>query len=99
EMTLHQILTPAVHDVLFLQSYLPGTYGHFWSLSVEEHFYVLLPVTLYLMLRRAPDGSRDPFRRLPWLFAGVAIFCLSARVIHAFLVQPYDYTTHLFYTH
>ena len=33
------------------------------------------------------------------MFLLVASFCLSARIIHAFLVQPYSYVTHLFPTH
>ncbi|WP_207422789.1 acyltransferase family protein [Desertivirga brevis] len=31
-----------LHEVLFLQSYLPRIWDHTWSLSVEEHFYLLL---------------------------------------------------------
>ena len=50
------IITPALHDIFFLQSYLPGTYGHFWSLAVEEHFYILLPLSCSISCfeRRAP---------------------------------------------
>jgi peptidoglycan/LPS O-acetylase OafA/YrhL len=93
------ILTPALHDLLFVQSYLPGTYGTFWSLSVEEHFYILLPLMLYFMLRRARAGETDPFRRLPLVFLLVAILSLCTRLVHALLVQPYSYFTHLFPTH
>lgn len=28
-----------------------GTFSHAWSLCVEEHFYLLLPITLWLLLR------------------------------------------------
>ena len=93
------ILTPVLHDIFFVQSYLPGTYGHFWSLSVEEHFYILLPFTLYFMLRWRGTGDPDPFRGLPLLFLMVAIFSLSARIINAIMVQPYSISTHLFPTH
>jgi peptidoglycan/LPS O-acetylase OafA/YrhL len=94
-----QIISPTVHDILFVQSYLPGTYGHFWSLAVEEHFYILLPLTLYVMLRISRADDPDPFRKLPTIFVLVATFCLSTRLIHAFLVQPYSPYTHLFPTH
>jgi len=97
--SVSDILTPLVHDLLFLQSYFPGTYGHFWSLSVEEHFYVLLPLTLYFMLRRARAQDADPFRRLPMAFLFVAVFCFSVRLVHALMVQPYECLTHLFHTH
>ncbi len=94
-----RIVTPALHDIFFVQSYLPGTYGHFWSLSVEEHFYILLPLMLYFMLRKARAGETDPFRKLPLIFLVVAIFSLGVRLVHAVLVQPYNYFTHLFPTH
>lgn len=94
-----EIVTPALHDIFFVQSYLPGTYGHFWSLAVEEHFYILLPLMLYFMLRQARPGETDPFRKLPLIFLLVAIFTLGMRLVHAVLVQPYSYFTHLFPTH
>src|SRR6516165_8338287 len=59
------VIKPALHDIFFVQSYFPGTYGHFWSLAVEEHFYILLPLTLYFMLRNEHRGDTDPFRKLP----------------------------------
>jgi peptidoglycan/LPS O-acetylase OafA/YrhL len=93
------IIKPALHDVFFLQSYLPGTYGHFWSLAIEEHFYILLPLLLFFMLRKSPVGNTDPFAKLPLIFLLVAIFSLGVRVVHAVLVQPYNYFTHLFPTH
>src|SRR5215471_3226627 len=57
------IIKPALHDIFFVQSYFPGTYQHFWSLSVEEHFYILLPLALYFMLRKGGWGDNDPFRK------------------------------------
>ena len=43
----------------------------FWSLSVEEHFYLLLPATLLL--------SRTPGRLL-WIVIAVCVGCLALRV-------------------
>jgi len=93
------IIRPALHDVFFLQSYLPGTYGHFWSLAIEEHFYILLPLLLFFMIRKSHAGDNDPFAKLPIIFLLVAIVSLAVRVVHAALVQPYNYFTHLFPTH
>ena len=86
------------HDLFFIQSYRAGTYGHFWSLSVEEHFYVLLPVALYLMLRRNGRSESDPFRFLPWISLGVAVVLLMARLLTARYI-PFTWQTHLMPTH
>ena len=40
-------------DFLFLQSYRAGILGQAWSLSVEEHFYILLPFLLIAGLKLA----------------------------------------------
>jgi peptidoglycan/LPS O-acetylase OafA/YrhL len=70
-------LRRAATDALFLQSYFRGTWGHLWSLAIEEHFYILLPVALWLLLRR---GTSQPLRPVPLLCAGVAVVCLAMRV-------------------
>ena len=61
-LTASAVLTPASGDlraaVLLVRNYLPlhavadSWYtGHFWSLSVEEHFYLVLPAFLILVAR------------------------------------------------
>jgi peptidoglycan/LPS O-acetylase OafA/YrhL len=93
------VLVPFMNDVLFLNSYRRGTYGHFWSLGVEEHFYILLPIALYWMMRVAKPGDPDPFRRLPRLFLIVAVGVLAARVVTALAIPRFDYYAHFFPTH
>jgi peptidoglycan/LPS O-acetylase OafA/YrhL len=93
------ILAPLLHDVFFLQSYLPGTYGHFWSLSVEEHFYIFLPLLTYLMIRRSSSTQENPFYLFPAVFVFVAITLLLARLWTANHVLPFSWQTHLFPTH
>ena len=90
--------TPFLHDFFFLDSYLPGTYGHFWSLAVEEHFYILLPICLFLMLRAAP-WSKNPFRAIPMLFLIVAALALTARIATAITIRSFDYYVHFYPTH
>jgi len=92
------VLRAFLHDVFFVQSYFPGTYGHFWSLSVEEHFYILLPLTLYFMLRRSGPNEDDPFRFLPTLFVIVAIVELAARLLTTLWI-PFTPMTHAMATH
>ena len=91
-------LTPFIHDVLFVQSYLPGTYGHFWSLAVEEHFYILLPLSLYFGIRRARAGT-NPFRWIPVGFFALAATCVTARIATSLFVHPWAHQTHNFPTH
>jgi peptidoglycan/LPS O-acetylase OafA/YrhL len=88
-----------LHDVFFFQSYLPGTWGHFWSLSVEEHFYILLPLTMFFLLHAARRRSdRNPFTAIPKLFLVIAPALLIARLITA-RYMPFSWQTHLFPTH
>lgn len=85
-------------ELFFLQSYLPGLWNHTWSLAVEEHFYLLLPLTLALMLRWNRD-SPTPLRPVLSLAAGVAVFALACRLANWYLRPSYDHLTHLFASH
>lgn len=53
-----------LHEIFFVQSYWPGIWVYTWSLAVEEHFYILLPLLLLLLLHFYP-GRQDPFRAIP----------------------------------
>ena len=58
-------------EIFFLQDYFPSVWGQTWSLAVEEHFYILLPIALWLMYRRRRTHA-DPFKALPSIFMIVA---------------------------
>lgn len=69
-----EVLRSAAPVAAFVQNYVPyghaDLWGHAWSLDVEEHFYIVLPLLLWLMqLRR----SNDPFRLLVLVFGVIAI--------------------------
>ncbi len=83
-------------EVFYLQNYLEPIWDHTWSLAVEEHFYLLLPLILVLMIRTTNDPAA-PFRRFPAVCAIVAILCLMARIANSF--RPFTYDTHLAPTH
>ncbi len=82
-----------IGELLLTQNYIGSIWGHTWSLSVEEHFYLLLPLALAWMLRRG-KGSDDPFRAIPMLFAGVAAACLAMRAANAYLHPAFDHRLH-----
>jgi peptidoglycan/LPS O-acetylase OafA/YrhL len=81
---------------LFLRNYFNGVWGHTWSLDVEEHFYILLPVTL-LVLHKVWKS----FALLPAIFGVIAVVCLILRLnVDATEIRPpisqYEYfQTHL----
>ena len=63
-------------------------FGVFWSLSVEEHFYILYP-PLFVMLQADP-------KRLLLAVAGLCCLCLGLRLQMAWL-HPHYLTTQRFY--
>ncbi|MDE1190878.1 MAG: acyltransferase [Arachidicoccus sp.] len=69
---LWKFLTFTQNFGLDLQHY--GTFSHAWSLCVEEHFYLLLPLILLLLLRT------KFFRKSYWLIIVLFLFGLIIRM-------------------
>lgn len=65
-----------IPEVLFVQNYFPHIWGHTWSLAVEEHFYLLLPLGMLALLR-----FTKKLELLPWMLAIVMLCCLAGRVL------------------
>jgi peptidoglycan/LPS O-acetylase OafA/YrhL len=80
-------------ELVLTQNYIGKIWGHTWSLAVEEHFYLLLPLVLTLMMRRRTKNE-DPFQALPYLFLGVAVSCLLLRVGNAWRHPVFSYHVH-----
>lgn len=68
---------PTLADLTFMQSYWPYSWGHTWSLSVEEHFYIALPLALILSMR---FSSTRNFSWIPYAFPVVLVACLVMRI-------------------
>ncbi len=47
-MKAYEFLSKMKWDLLYMTDYFPGTILHGWSLSVEEKFYLLLPILLFI---------------------------------------------------
>ncbi len=81
-------------ELFFVQNYGPALFPHSWSLAVEEHFYLLLP----LLLLAVRGEKSAPFARLPQLFLAVALLALAGRIATTLLVD-FRLKSHLFPTH
>src|SRR5205814_8565140 len=53
-------------NIVFLQNYVSGVgiVPQSWSLAVEEHFYFVLPLLLWLLAR---NRTANPFRSIPFI--------------------------------
>jgi peptidoglycan/LPS O-acetylase OafA/YrhL len=85
-------LTSFFNEVLFIQNYRYGVWGHTWSLAVEEHFYIGLALLLLLLVRVSSDRA-NPFRSIPTIFAVVAVVCLTLRCLTIWAFPPADNLT------
>ena len=71
-----------------------GIMSQAWSLAVEEHFYIILPLIILLLLRTSSGVSR--LQWLPCITIGVALFCLAARIANfGHLNERQLFPTHL----
>ena len=81
-------------ELFFVQNYGPSLFPHTWSLAVEEHFYLLLP----LLLLAVRGEKSAPFAKLPRVFLAVALLALAARIATAEMLD-FRLKTQLFPTH
>src|SRR6267142_564411 len=91
-----RILPPTphyLHEVFFVQNYWHGVWDRTWTLAVEEHFYIFLPVLLLLLVRLSPN-RQDPFRALPWTFVVIAVLCIVFRAASVYLGVPNYHTAY-----
>jgi peptidoglycan/LPS O-acetylase OafA/YrhL len=86
-----------ISEFLFVQNYFEGLWLHTWSLAVEEHFYLILPLVL-LVLSRGRRLADDPFSSLPLIFLTLAAGTLGMRVASSY-AQPFSFRTALFPSH
>ncbi|HEY2586845.1 MAG TPA: acyltransferase [Tepidisphaeraceae bacterium] len=88
-------IRPLLPNLIHLQNYLgtsgPTPYAHTWSLAVEEHFYLALPILLLALCR---------WHKVSWIPAAtlvIGIACLTMRLQN--WGKPYEAITHYMPTH
>ena len=71
-------LSAYIHELFFVQNYFSPVWVHTWSLAVEEHFYIFLPVFLVTLIRLSRN-VRDPFRAIAWSALAISVACILSR--------------------
>lgn len=84
-------------ECFFLQSYIKGMLVHTWSLGVEEHFYILLPLLLIFFIKVSNKKITDT-NFISLAFIIIAFFCLCIRCYNAYFKPPELYKN-IFNTH
>ncbi len=88
----------AIHDLFFIQNYLGPLNSLTWSLAVEEHFYLLLPLTLFLLMKLQSKKIGRGMDEIPRLCVILVIVTLAIRTYNA-LTTPFNIYVHYFPTH
>lgn len=77
--TFHEIRFEWIYltnwDQGLLRPHHPGILSHFWSLAVEEQFYLLWPLVIWRC-------SRETAWRVAWAAIGVSLACRVVLVLH-----------------
>lgn len=90
------VLGALLPNYLHVQNYYPTPLQHTWSLAVEEHFYLGLPLLMLVLLKWFPL-PRAPLARLPVILMGVIILCPALRCLN--IGREFAYHTHQWPTH
>lgn len=83
-------------EIFFYQNYTPGIIGISWSLAIEEHFYILLSILLFVLYKKRAIKER---LMIPVACLLVAVICLILRIISWQNDPQFDPYTHFFPTH
>jgi peptidoglycan/LPS O-acetylase OafA/YrhL len=91
QVLFHQLapLSRYLSALFYMQNYGSLIWGHEWSLAVEEHFYILLPLFLLILISRSSQRV-NPFSAMPMAFLVVAITCLALRIATVMVVSTAD---------
>ena len=82
---VHIPLGPWLREIFFIQNYKHAIWRHTWTLAVEEHFYIFLPLLL-IVLTKVSRNKSNPFRSIPYVYCILALLTLIARTVTVY--QP-----------
>lgn len=85
-----------VPELFFFQNYSEGINPITWSLAVEEHFYILLVLGVYLAVKFGKLTSRKGFHALA---ITLLLYSLVARVFTSLRYTEFEFYTHYTPTH
>lgn len=84
------------NEIFYLQSYREGMWYHTWSLAVEEHFYILLAVLMYIGLK---TGAINKIKFTLLCITGILLLSIFLRCYSSWIHRNdefYSFTaTHL----
>jgi peptidoglycan/LPS O-acetylase OafA/YrhL len=82
-------------EVFFMQSYFPGCFIHTWSLAIEEHFYLLLSLFVWVAIQRGWIENRF---LMIIVLSGSIVLVFLLRFQYVFARQSQEYIP-IFYSH
>ncbi|EDM26555.1 Putative acyltransferase [Lentisphaera araneosa HTCC2155] len=90
-------LTQVIVHVLYLQNYFDiGTNGPTWSLTIEEHFYTILPFLILAIYHFSGKVNKN-LKALPIVMSIIIIMIIANRFIHSYNVD--DLKNHFMLSH
>ena len=72
-----------LHEVFYLQSYLPNTWQHTWSLAVEEHFYFSLAFIVLILSRKQLLDKRN------LVIYSLLVFLILSLIMRVYISYPH----------
>jgi peptidoglycan/LPS O-acetylase OafA/YrhL len=89
-------LPQVAEELFYIQNYAGGYLDNTWSLAIEEHFYLILALLVWLY---AAKGGSNPFRSLPFIGVVVSLAVLFMRVVVAQRNPTFTWDIHYTPTH
>lgn len=85
------------HELFFVQNFKKGLWSHTWTLAVEEHFYLLLALSIlcFIDFRSKLGRFAEPARFAILAFSAVAILSMTLRFSTALFATEYNQRTHI----